>query len=173
MSILSDRLQILGQPSYEAYLRSPHWSNVKQAYTRSNRPHVCAVCGTAHIELHHHDYSKLGIEQPEDLTALCREHHNSVHQWLYYHGEPVQATGEAIAFLKRSWQAKQPKPKPPTAKSLAMKDEIRQLLNDGVLHPALKGESIPATDEKKIERYLKLLRRAQKKGWRVAKGAVR
>ena len=64
---------------YKAYMRSPEWRAVRrQALERAR--YRCSWCGLPqrklrmmgrHLEVHHNNYSRLGHEEPEDLTVLC------------------------------------------------------------------------------------------------------
>lgn len=65
---------------YAEYLQSPHWLAVrKSALERAaNR---CQVCGaTSALQVHHVTYENLGAEKPEDLTVLCKTHHELFHK---------------------------------------------------------------------------------------------
>jgi hypothetical protein len=100
MAVFHDRLAALGFGSYADYLAADHWKDFKQQYRESGRPRTCAVCGGGLVQLHHHDYSRLGSESLDDVTPLCREHHAAVHGWLKANGKMVNATHKAVAALK-------------------------------------------------------------------------
>lgn len=41
---------------------------------------VCAVCGRAELlQLHHHDYTRMGAERHGDLVAMCKADHEQFH----------------------------------------------------------------------------------------------
>lgn len=73
---------------YAAWLASPQWRRRRSAWAREERRRhggiVCAVCGRPWSEssgdLHHLDYSRIGGERHEDLMAMCRRCHESVHR---------------------------------------------------------------------------------------------
>lgn len=47
----------------------------------TGRPVRCAVCGSQEWDdLHHLSYAHLGQERHEDMVALCRPHHDEIHQ---------------------------------------------------------------------------------------------
>jgi hypothetical protein len=100
MAVFHDRLAALGFGSYADYLAADHWKDFKRQYRESGRPRTCAVCGGGPVQLHHHDYSRLGSEAVTDVTPLCRDHHVAVHGWLKANGKMVNATHKAVAALK-------------------------------------------------------------------------
>lgn len=71
---------------YAAYLRSPHWRDVKRRYRASKLPKKCKVCGEAMYDLHHRTYKRLGNERLADLVPLCRTHHQGLHDNHKAHG---------------------------------------------------------------------------------------
>ncbi len=109
------RLASLGYCSYEAYLRSPHWKRFKKSYRDSGLSMTCAVCQRKPIQLHHHDYSRLGAELLTDVDPLCGDHHNKVHDLLKREKKSVKATKWAIGVLCQ-------KPKPENRKN---KDRLK------------------------------------------------
>lgn len=66
---------------YQAYLRSPHWQDVRRRYWASKMPKNCAVCGRNDVprDLHHRTYKRLGKERLHDLVPLCRQCHDETH----------------------------------------------------------------------------------------------
>lgn len=78
ISRLLAKLESLGYSSYEEYLRSDHWRDVKRAYGCSDRSQYCP-CGAWGTDLHHRTYRRLGEERLGDLVPLCREHHRELH----------------------------------------------------------------------------------------------
>jgi hypothetical protein len=63
------------------YLRSHHWRKASQEQMR-RAGYMCEYpgCGRPAKVVHHLNYSKLGHEGPEDLMALCNEHHEQMHR---------------------------------------------------------------------------------------------
>lgn len=102
MTVFERRLTELGFASYESYLRSDHWSAFKRKYRISGALALCAVCGSAKIQLHHHNYANLGNESVSDVTPLCDQHHSEVHAWLEKTGGMVNATHKAVEALVAS-----------------------------------------------------------------------
>ncbi len=83
-----DRLVGSKYNTYENYLNSDHWRNLKAEYRASNLPQACAVCGSKHVQMHHKTYVRLGREKITDLEPLCRTHHEEKHAqakaWIDY-----------------------------------------------------------------------------------------
>ncbi len=101
MSKFGDKLAELGFGSYEEYLNSPHWRKFKSDYSQSGRTNACVVCRSPFVELHHHTYERLGAELFDDVTPLCRKHHDGVHEWLKTTGKVfVTYTFQAVEYLK-------------------------------------------------------------------------
>jgi hypothetical protein len=69
-----------GYDTYQAYLASPHWKEVRQqAIERAGGS--CMLCnrnGTLHV--HHRTYERLGAEEPMDIIVLCASHHRQFHK---------------------------------------------------------------------------------------------
>ncbi len=95
-----DRLSALGFASYDAYLRGDHWSDFKRRYRASKMPMRCVVCGHAKIQLHHHDYGRIGSELFTDVTPLCGEHHEKVHAVLKEKSWFVSRTNDVVVLLR-------------------------------------------------------------------------
>lgn len=83
MEQLSAGLKRLGYPTYQAYLASPWWVDVKRRWYAAHQSALhCARCGAFPFDLHHRTYKRLGLEQLTDLIALCRACHSSEHDKL-------------------------------------------------------------------------------------------
>jgi len=69
------KFRFAGYNSYQEYLQSPHWQEVrKRALERAG--HRCSVCSRkSDLNVHHNTYENLGRERDEDVTVLCRECH--------------------------------------------------------------------------------------------------
>lgn len=68
---------------YDNYLKSEHWSDVKQRYKSSklNRKKLCKMCyRDLRLDLHHITYKRIGQERLQDLLQICRECHKIVHR---------------------------------------------------------------------------------------------
>jgi hypothetical protein len=82
------RLRELGYSSYQEYLNSKHWKEVRQRYFRSKLvPRnilgdlKCAYCEeTTGLAVHHLTYKSLGNERLHHLILLCRYHHEKAHE---------------------------------------------------------------------------------------------
>jgi hypothetical protein len=99
-----ERLSSLGFSTYQDYLESDHWQNFRERYKKAGRPMRCAVCKGGPIQLHHHDYSRLGHETFADVDSLCGDHHQAVHAWLKERKFSVQKTAKAINALESQWR---------------------------------------------------------------------
>ena len=67
--------------NYSAYLRSPHWQEVRRRYWASKLPKCCVVCrrNDVPLDLHHRTYKRIGKERLTDLVPLCRRCHKETH----------------------------------------------------------------------------------------------
>lgn len=70
-----------GKITYEDYLASPHWKEVK-TQRLALAGYCCDVCGDDEIQLqvHHKNYETLGHETMDDLAVLCPYCHKDVHK---------------------------------------------------------------------------------------------
>lgn len=127
MSRFMNRLMELGFATYADYLASDHWREFKERYRSSGRSLLCAVCSCKPIQLHHHTYKRLGCEKLEDVTPLCRDHHNAVHDWLKANCHNfVDQTDRAIAFLRgEPLPAKVKKNKPSKKQRAALRKQAK------------------------------------------------
>lgn len=109
------RLRELGYETYDAYLRSPAWRDVKDRYRASELPQVC-MCGDAKVQLHHTTYDRVGQERLDDLIALCKDCHDAAHlleqqgvigldlAGFYY--DPVRAAENTLVEIVRKQKAR-------------------------------------------------------------------
>ena len=70
--------------SREEYLQSPEWKALReQAFRYHGRQ--CRICGARqYLEVNHVDYRRFGgNERMIDLMPLCREHHQSVTDYVF------------------------------------------------------------------------------------------
>jgi hypothetical protein len=80
---LKRNLAELGYDSYREYLKGPEWAETRNRYRSSGKLQSCLVCRAPNVDLHHRTYLRLGQERLEDLVALCREHHEALHEEGY------------------------------------------------------------------------------------------
>lgn len=67
--------------SYEDYLRTKHWKNIKNEYSkRYERECVCCGEREGNLHLHHLTYERIGNEEMEDLVYLCKKCHMNLHR---------------------------------------------------------------------------------------------
>ncbi len=77
-----DSLNRLGFQSLQEYRTSELWRETKWRYRSSDYPQRCLICGSRDFDLHHRTYARLGKEELFDLVALCRLHHDQLHELL-------------------------------------------------------------------------------------------
>jgi len=76
-----DYRERMGVPpsDYEAYLGSLWWKEQREKALERAK-HRCQLCNRDYnLQVHHRTYERLGCEEPEDLTVLCK----SCHQWFH------------------------------------------------------------------------------------------
>lgn len=72
----------LNKISYTEYLNSDEWSAIKRKALGRDRYKKCYVCGSKHnIELHHMSYNTIGTTDLRNIRALCRNHHQEIHDF--------------------------------------------------------------------------------------------
>lgn len=64
---------------YEAYLRTPHWRQVRAAALERFENQCALCCSGRELEVHHRTYENLGCERPADVTVLCATCHARFH----------------------------------------------------------------------------------------------
>jgi hypothetical protein len=90
--LLKNQLRKHGYTSLFHYLLSDHWREMKErywatvhltgddiGYYKRGLPQACVVCADPNVDLHHRTYARLGEEHLTDLVALCRLHHDQLH----------------------------------------------------------------------------------------------
>jgi 5-methylcytosine-specific restriction endonuclease McrA len=66
---------LLRRLPYRDYLRTAHWSRVRDLALERDR-FVCALCqATDRLQIHHRSYVRKGFEQPEDVVVPCEDCH--------------------------------------------------------------------------------------------------
>lgn len=88
-SIKRKRLKELGCRSYQHYLDSSYWHNIRKKFytskycpTRKGKP-CCSVCGSfKNLNIHHRNYKYLGRERLSKLVLLCQNCHYLTHDIL-------------------------------------------------------------------------------------------
>lgn len=95
------RLKELGYSSYDAYLKSPAWRDLKDRYRASDLPQIC-MCGDTKVQFHHTTYERVGCEQLEDLLPLCQACHAQAH--VLEAAGVIELTLEGFYYdLRRAW----------------------------------------------------------------------
>ena len=69
----SDGLTVV-RGDYAAYLRSFAWRALRDRVLERDGGR-CVYCGEPAVEVHHENYSRVGREQLDDLSAVCRACH--------------------------------------------------------------------------------------------------
>lgn len=65
--------------NYREYIRSPEW-RAKADAAKERAGHRCQLCNSdGQLDAHHRTYKRLGNEEPEDITVLCRDCHAKFH----------------------------------------------------------------------------------------------
>src|SRR5690625_3077347 len=79
--------RITGRARYRKHIQSRAWFDRRERWFEESQQIggivVCAVGGgrwTLKDDLHHVTYDRLGQEDHDDLVALCRFHHEQLHQ---------------------------------------------------------------------------------------------
>lgn len=99
------RLKRLGFATYNDYIHSSTWANVRRRYRKSDRPQACVLCDSdERIVLHHLTYERVGDEALDDLVALCRTCHSYVHD-LERSGYIESLDPQAIELLRNNRRA--------------------------------------------------------------------
>jgi 5-methylcytosine-specific restriction endonuclease McrA len=67
---------------YDRYMLSPEWKKKREGVLE-RAGHVCAVCKqpSDRLQAHHVDYMRVGKERPEDLRAVCKPCHGTLHAY--------------------------------------------------------------------------------------------
>jgi len=74
----------IGYRSYDEYLRSEHWQEVRKA-TLAAANNRCQWCGSrVALHIHHKTYDNIGHEHDDDLLVVCRECHDKIHWGPFY-----------------------------------------------------------------------------------------
>ncbi len=67
--------------TYNNYLKSSHWKNIKEAFFKKKRLR-CIICHSyKKLNLHHINYKNLGFEAEKDLKCLCQNCHTKIHKY--------------------------------------------------------------------------------------------
>lgn len=70
---------VLQEMPYSQYMNTDHWKQKCQQKLESCR-RACQICnGEDRLVVHHRTYERLGQEDLEDLTVLCRSCHGIFH----------------------------------------------------------------------------------------------
>src|SRR5665213_1513288 len=89
--------------NYRDYIKSGYWTERKRIYF-STHPHVCEVCGHPDVELHHIKYGDYGHEQDKNLAALCRVHHQELHNAVALRKSMFYQTRQVVEDMRSKWQ---------------------------------------------------------------------
>lgn len=78
-------LNKLGFNSYQEYLNSEHWIELRKKFYNSKLFNgSCYCCGDdkGKFNLHHKTYKRFGNEKLDDLIAVCEDCHKEIHELL-------------------------------------------------------------------------------------------
>jgi hypothetical protein len=102
--------------TYQQYLASEHWQDVRRRYWACKlHDRTCFAChkGDRPLEVHHKTYKRMGAERLHDLCLLCRDCHQSTHDYVK---KTLKETGRSklfgaakhikkvLEFGERKWQ---------------------------------------------------------------------
>jgi hypothetical protein len=75
----------IGITSYNEYLNSSQWENLKKRYIYYDKKANCWVCNRSrNLLIHHVSYKNLGSEKLyRDIYILCFNCHKAVHFWFF------------------------------------------------------------------------------------------
>ena len=121
---------------YKEYLKTNHWINLRLSLI-DQRGHKCSIpdCdSTTSIQAHHTTYERIGHENPEDLTLLCKRCHLAEHKRM-----------EIAAFILKEQQSKAgkvwfEKEKPNILRIIRNTPHPNNLLNN--IKQAFQGEKL-------------------------------
>ena len=82
---------------YTDYLTSDHW-RIVVAEAKRRAGHKCLLCGRTDLplEVHHNDYTRVGMESPNDVIVLCWKCHRRHHDTL---DRQRRSQATAVAWL--------------------------------------------------------------------------
>jgi len=77
---MQEKIRQLQAMPYGEYLKTDHWQFRRfRALNEAGRR--CQVCNaTGLLDVHHRTYERRGMEEPSDLTVLCRKCHRTFHE---------------------------------------------------------------------------------------------
>ena len=75
------------QRAHAAYLRSPHWKELRKRWWASKYPKECYVCLGPNLpmDLHHRTYERYGCERLTDLVPVHKGCHRKIHNYHRKH----------------------------------------------------------------------------------------
>lgn len=101
------KLRSLGINTYQEYLLSTYWKNIKNKMYSSNIPKICLCCGSdKYLNIHHRKYKPRDIDNPiiNNYIFLCNKCHSAIHN-LQKENKYLtinQATKKYIRTLRKS-----------------------------------------------------------------------
>lgn len=112
---------------YRHYLSSSDWSNLRKAVIARDKS--CRLCASAKsLNVHHRTYARVGDEDLDDLTLLCRRCHERHHDSAWVPAAKPKRPRKKKPKKKapRPKQAKKPRTKKPPARSVVLVSELLQ-----------------------------------------------
>lgn len=115
--VRKEKLKEMGL-TYQQYLLSDHWRNLRKRYASSSRGKACYACGdtSKRWDLHHRHYRRLGEEHLNDLLRLCPECHAEAHD-IEKRGENLENCAKRLKRRNERRRAKIQSGKDKRAKS--------------------------------------------------------
>lgn len=107
------RIMELRTMDYHEYLKTPEWAE-KRELALERDGYRCRVCNTReNPQVHHRTYARRGNEDLNDLTTLCKEHHEMFHERMhqvdmmaqtYIAPHEVRSPEERMKNDRRQWE---------------------------------------------------------------------
>lgn len=136
-----DQLGALGFRSYDEYLASEHWADLRRRFYASKlfkgRCHACP--SRTGLNVHHKTYKRLGHEWLQDLVALCRDCHQAVHALERERG--TKLANVTRWFIRQKWLELGSRPKRTGRWGRRYQQRVNELHAGGLNRP--RGQTPP------------------------------
>ncbi len=104
-------LKEMGFSTYEEYLNSDHWRQIRAKAAQNPHYKKCNICGSSkNLNLHHTRYTRINGTTLANLVMLCREHHIITHQLAATKGYSLK---HAVKKARQLWKKENSPPKKP------------------------------------------------------------
>lgn len=83
--------------TYEEFLVSDHWQQIKKKAAQRSNYRKCIFCNCTNVELHHTSYKWLFTkDELRNIIALCKEHHEEIHKYARHNNMSVRIATNII-----------------------------------------------------------------------------